>query len=58
MSNICLSTVKVTLEFSANDDAPVNLSEMRFHIPITELAGDVDPAEAFKGQTLNYTKGL
>ena len=24
---------KVTLEFSMNDDAPVNLSEMRFHIP-------------------------
>ena len=39
---------EVTLEFSNNDDAPVNLSEVRFHIPSNELAGDVDPAEAFK----------
>jgi len=44
---------EVTLEFSANDDAPVNLSEMRFHIPITELAGDVDPAEAFKEKVVD-----
>ena len=29
---------KVTLEFSMNDDAPVNLSEMRFHIPGWEAA--------------------
>ena len=29
---------KVTLEFSMNDDAPVNLSEMRFHIPVWEEA--------------------
>ena len=27
------SSLKVTLEFAMNDDAPVNLSEMRFHIP-------------------------
>jgi len=39
---------EVTLEFSLNDDAPVNLAEMRFHIPSTELSGDVDPAEAFR----------
>lgn len=39
---------EVTLEFSANDEAAVNLAEMRFHIPVTELAGDTDPAEAFK----------
>jgi len=42
---------EVTLEFGMNDDAPVNLSEMRFHIPAT-LAGEdgegEDPAEAFK----------
>lgn len=29
---------EVTLEFSMNDDAPVNLSEMRFHIPGWEVA--------------------
>ena len=39
----------MTLEFSQNDDAPVNLSEMRFHIPISELAGETDPAETFRG---------
>ncbi len=30
-----------------NDDAAVMLTEMRFHIPTSELAGD-DPVEAFK----------
>jgi len=39
---------EVTLEFGLNDDAPVNLSEMRFHIPVSELAGEEDPAEAFR----------
>ena len=39
----------MTLEFSANDDAPVNLSELRFHIPTQELVGDEDPIETFKG---------
>jgi len=43
---------EVTLEFSANDDAPVNLSELRFHIPTQELAGDEDPIESFKEQVL------
>ena len=32
---------EVTLEFALNDDAPVNLAEMRFHIPSTELSGIV-----------------
>ena len=41
---------EVTLEFHQNDDAPVMLCEMRFHIPTNELAGDVDPVEAFKDQ--------
>ena len=46
---------EATLEFHLNDDAPVNLSEMRFFIPGTELAGD-DPVEAFKEKVwfLNY----
>ena len=35
-----------------NDDASVNLSEIRFHIPTNELAGDVDPVEAFKEQVM------
>ena len=46
---------EATLEFHLNEDAPVNLSEMRFFIPGTELAGD-DPVEAFKEKVwfLNY----
>ena len=48
VNNCMTSKNEVTLEFSNNDDAPVNLSEVRFHIPSNELAGDVDPAEAFK----------
>lgn len=44
---------EVTLEFSLNDDAPVNLAEMRFHIPASGAGEDIedtedDPAEAFK----------
>ena len=39
---------EVSLEFHQNDDALVNLSEIRFHIPANELAGDVDPVEAFR----------
>ncbi|XP_067000810.1 FACT complex subunit Ssrp1 isoform X1 [Anabrus simplex] len=43
---------EVTLEFHQNDDAPVGLMEMRFHIPTAELAGDVDPVEAFHQQVM------
>merc|ERR1740123_2045958 len=43
---------EVTLEFSCNDDAPVNLAELRFHIPTTDLTGDTDPAEQFKEQVV------
>uniref|UniRef100_A0A8W7P6U7 FACT complex subunit SSRP1 n=1 Tax=Anopheles coluzzii TaxID=1518534 RepID=A0A8W7P6U7_ANOCL len=39
---------EVTVEFHRNDDAPVSLMEMRFHIPTSESAGDVDPVEAFQ----------
>jgi len=42
---------EATLEFHLNDDAPVNLSEMRFFIPGSELAGD-DPVEAFKEKVM------
>ena len=47
---IPLCTHQVTLEFHPNDDASVNLSEIRFHIPSTELEGDVDPVDAFREQ--------
>ncbi|XP_063225071.1 FACT complex subunit Ssrp1 [Bacillus rossius redtenbacheri] len=43
---------EVTLEFHQNDEAAVNLMEMRFHIPSSELAGDVDPVEAFHQQVM------
>ena len=39
---------EATLEFHLNEDAHVNLSEMRFFIPGSELAGEQDPVEAFK----------
>ncbi len=51
------SVWQVTLEFSQNDNAPVNLAEIRFHIPSSELAGDVDPAEAFKGDLFSMKYG-
>ncbi|KAK6629914.1 hypothetical protein RUM43_003735 [Polyplax serrata] len=37
---------EVTVEFHQNDDAPVNLMEMRFHIPSSEIQGE-DPVDAF-----------
>ncbi|XP_065226212.1 FACT complex subunit Ssrp1 [Planococcus citri] len=43
---------EVTLEFHQNDDAPVSLMEMRFHIPSSELAGAADPVEAFHSQVM------
>ncbi|KAK5644541.1 hypothetical protein RI129_005841 [Pyrocoelia pectoralis] len=43
---------EVTLEFHQNDDAPVSLMEMRFFIPASELAGDVDPVDAFQKQVM------
>lgn len=35
-----------------NDDAPVNLVEMRFHIPSSEVTGGDDPVEAFHQQVM------
>lgn len=37
---------EVTMEFHQNDDAPVSLMEMRYHIPTTE-SSDTDPVDAF-----------
>ncbi|XP_052753294.1 FACT complex subunit Ssrp1 [Galleria mellonella] len=44
---------EVTLEFHQNDDTPISLMEMRFHIPTNELAGDMDAVEAFHQQVMN-----
>jgi len=44
---------EVTLEFHPNDDAAVMLTEMRFHIPASELAGDQDPVEAFRDAVMS-----
>ncbi|KAG5863803.1 hypothetical protein JTB14_017774 [Gonioctena quinquepunctata] len=44
---------EITMEFHQNDDAPVSLMEMRFFIPANELAGDVDPVEAFQQQVMD-----
>lgn len=43
---------EITMEFHQNDDAPVSLLEMRFFIPTSELAGDMDPVEAFHQQVM------
>lgn len=43
---------EVTLEFHQNDDAPVGLMEMRFHIPTVESAED-DPVETFQTNVMN-----
>ncbi|XP_017879490.1 FACT complex subunit Ssrp1 [Ceratina calcarata] len=42
---------EVTLEFHQNDDAPVSLMEMRFHIPVSDSM-DQDPVEAFHQQVM------
>ncbi|KAJ8934564.1 hypothetical protein NQ318_017263 [Aromia moschata] len=44
---------EITMEFHQNDDAPVSLMEMRFFIPSNELAGDVDPVEAFQQRVMD-----
>ncbi len=50
--NQCVSGKnEATLEFHLNEDAPVNLSEMRFYIPGSELAGD-DPVETFREKVM------
>ncbi|KAH8300106.1 hypothetical protein KR044_009818 [Drosophila immigrans] len=43
---------EVTLEFHQNDDAPVGLLEMRFHIPAVESAEE-DPVEKFHQNVMN-----
>ncbi|XP_063709713.1 FACT complex subunit Ssrp1 [Culicoides brevitarsis] len=43
---------EVTLEFHQNDDAPVGLMEMRFHIPTSETA-ESDPVEGFYNNVMD-----
>ncbi|KAE8752921.1 hypothetical protein FOCC_FOCC000266 [Frankliniella occidentalis] len=43
---------EVTIEYHQNDDAPVNLVEMRFHIPSSEIAGGDDPVDSFHQQVM------
>ncbi len=43
---------EASMEFHLNDDAAVNLAEMRFYIPGSELAGD-DPVEEFKEKVIS-----
>ncbi|XP_062536029.1 FACT complex subunit Ssrp1-like isoform X5 [Armigeres subalbatus] len=42
---------EVTVEFHRNDDAPVSLMEMRFHIPMTESA-ETNPVEISPDQVM------
>ncbi|KAK0174565.1 hypothetical protein PV327_010324 [Microctonus hyperodae] len=49
LQNVSQSTTaknEVALEFHQNDDTPVSLLEMRFHIPVSDSA-EQDPIEAF-----------
>lgn len=60
LSNVSQCTVgknEVTLEFHQNDDAPVSLMEMRYHIPSTE-ASETDPVDAFYQNVLNKASVL
>lgn len=44
VSNCTTAKNEVTLEFHQNDECPVSLMEIRFHIPTSETSGD-DPVE-------------
>lgn len=43
---------EVTLEFHQNDDAPVSLMEMRFHIPVSE-SSETDQVDNFYQNVMN-----
>lgn len=49
---------EVTLEFHQNDDTPVSLVEMRFHIPTTETSEQIDPVEAFHQNVIKQASVL
>lgn len=48
---------EITLEFHQNDDAPVSLMEMRYHIPTTE-SNENDPVDAFHQNVINKASVL
>lgn len=48
---------EVTLEFHQNDDTPVSLVEMRFHIPTTE-SSETDPVDAFYDNVIKQASVL
>lgn len=48
---------EITLEFHQNDDAPVSLMEMRYHIPTTE-ASENDPVDAFYNKIIKKASVL
>lgn len=49
-NNIKMFKTSLVILFK-NDDAPVSLMEMRFHIPVSDSA-DQDPVEAFHQQIM------
>ncbi|CRK91647.1 CLUMA_CG005297, isoform A [Clunio marinus] len=60
LSNVSQCTTgknEVTLEFHQNDDAPVSLMEMRYHIPTTE-SSENDPVDAFYQNVINKASVL
>lgn len=46
---MCDIYISITFQ---NDDAPVSLMEMRFHIPVSDSV-DQDPVEAFHQQVMD-----
>lgn len=54
VSHCTSAKTEVTLQFHQNDDAPVSLVEMRFHIPPQAGGGTAeDPVQAFRDAVLN-----
>lgn len=53
VSHTTTSKNEVTLEFHQNDDAAVNLMELRFHVPSDPSNPDTDPVQEFYKNVLN-----
>ncbi|MFH4974322.1 hypothetical protein AB6A40_001031 [Gnathostoma spinigerum] len=55
VSNCTAAKSEAILEFHQNEDAPVSLMEMRFHIPTDpDASEDVDPVEEFRQAVMKY----
>lgn len=50
--NVYITESRIPTFSRQNDDAPVSLMEMRFHIPPSELAGAADPVESFHSHVM------